>query len=115
LDGTRFDAWTRRRFGLATGGAVAGLLGLASLHEAEAKKKNKKKRKKKKQCKKLGQGCDTSVKKKKCCSERQLCSTIQGQGSRTFCCKQNGEGCSRDEDCCGNDFCGNDNKCRIPS
>lgn len=118
MDGTQFDAWTRRRFGLATGSAVASVLGLMSLDDAEAKKKNKNKKRKKnkkKKCKKLGEGCDPTVKKKKCCSERQLCAPISGQGSDLFCCKQNGESCSRDSDCCGNDFCGSDNKCRIPS
>jgi len=29
MDGSRFDAWTRRRFGLVTGGALAAALGLA--------------------------------------------------------------------------------------
>ena len=39
MDGSQFDAWTRRRFGMAAGGAaVASLLGLA---DANAKHKNK--------------------------------------------------------------------------
>lgn len=115
MDGTRFDAWTRRRFGLATGGAVASVLGLMGLDDAEAKKKNKNKnKKKKKKCKKLGQGCDITVKKKKCCSSSQLCAQVSHLGSGLFCCKQHDDSCSRDQDCCGNDFCGSNNRCQIP-
>jgi hypothetical protein len=44
---SRFDTWTRRRFGLATGGAVTTLLGVSNWQDAAAKKgKNKKKGKK---------------------------------------------------------------------
>jgi hypothetical protein len=116
LDGTRFDAWTRRRFGLATGGAVASLLGLMNLDDAEAKKKNKNKnkkknRKKKKKCKKLGQGCDITTKNKKCCSENQLCAQVQHLGGGDFCCKPPGDSCSRDQDCCGSNICGNSGRC----
>ena len=45
MDDSRFDAWTRRRFGLAAGGLSASLLGLVSLDDAAAKKKRKKKKK----------------------------------------------------------------------
>lgn len=122
MDGTRFDAWTRRRFGMASGGALAGLLGLSLLESEAAKKhgnhkhknknKNKNKnKKKKKKCRKLGQSCDTSVKKKKCCNSAQLCSTVKGQGSQTFCCKQVSQSCSDSDDCCGDNTCSN-GKCK---
>ena len=47
MDGSRFDAWTRRRFGLAAGGAIGSLLGLqiAGSDDAEAKKRKKRCRK----------------------------------------------------------------------
>jgi hypothetical protein len=125
LDGTRFDAWTRRRFGMATGGALAGLLGLSQLDSEAAKRhgnhnnnhKNKHKHKnknKKKKCRKLGQSCDTSVKKKKCCNSSQLCSTIKGQGSQTFCCKQITQSCQNTVDCCGDNTCDSNGKCKAP-
>ena len=59
MDSSRFDTWTRRRFGLATGGMVATLARLASPADADAKNKNKqkKKTKKKQRCRKLGQIC----------------------------------------------------------
>ena len=41
MDGSRFDGWTRRRFGLAAGGAVTALLGLAGRRDAAAKHGNK--------------------------------------------------------------------------
>jgi hypothetical protein len=42
---SRFDTWTRRRFGLATGGALTTLLGATSWQDAAAKKKGKNKKK----------------------------------------------------------------------
>jgi len=100
LDGTRFDSWTRRRFGLATGGALASILGMASVADVDAKKKNKKKK-----CRKLGQTCDINDKNKKCCNEKQDCAQVQGLGSSNFCCKSLNEGCSVNTDCCGNRKC----------
>jgi hypothetical protein len=112
LDGSRFDAWTRRRFGLATGGAaVASLLGSIGVHEAEAKKK----RKKKKKCRKLQQSCDQSNKKKKCCNKNQLCAQVSHLGSGNHCCKQRGQGCSEDADCCGSDRCDGNDTCQLPN
>lgn len=113
MDGERFDAWTRRRFGLAAGGAAASMLGLLGLDDAEAKKKKNKKKNKnkknknKKQCRKLGQTCDQTQKNKKCCNQNQLCAQVQGLGSGNFCCKQRGSGCSVNTDCCGSDKCTN--------
>jgi hypothetical protein len=117
LDGTRFDAWTRRRFGLMTGGAIASTLGLAGLLDADAKKKNNKNKNKnkKKKCKKLQQSCDQSKKNKKCCNKNQLCAQVSHLGSGNHCCKQRGSGCSEDADCCGNDRCGGNDTCELPN
>lgn len=110
MDGSRFDAWTRRRFGLAASGITASLLGLASVAESEAKKKNNKnknknKKKKKKKCRKLGQTCDINQKNQKCCSNNQDCAQVQGLGSSNFCCKSHNTSCSVNTDCCGNRKC----------
>jgi hypothetical protein len=42
---SRFDAWTRRQFGLAAGGLAAALLGVAPGTNTDAKKKKRKKKK----------------------------------------------------------------------
>jgi hypothetical protein len=39
MEGSRFDAWTRRRFGLAAGGVAGSLFGLLAREAAESKKK----------------------------------------------------------------------------
>jgi len=54
MEGSRFDAWTRRQFGRAAAGGVATLLGVAALDDTAAKKG---KNNKKKGCKKKGQHC----------------------------------------------------------
>jgi N-acetylglucosamine-6-sulfatase len=48
MDDSLFDAWTRRRFGLATGGSLATLLGLLRLDETDAKNKKARRRRKRK-------------------------------------------------------------------
>lgn len=63
MDDSRFDAWTRRRFGLITGGALATLLGLLDLDEADASRKSRRRRKRKRKQKRrekrrdANQGC----------------------------------------------------------
>src|SRR5262245_57177368 len=37
MDVSRFEGWTRRRFGLASGGALTALLGITQWQEAAAK------------------------------------------------------------------------------
>jgi hypothetical protein len=99
MDGSRFDAWTRRKFGLAAGGAVAALVGMTGLTDTEAKKKKKKK------CRKLGQTCDINTKNQKCCKKNEDCAQVQGLGSSNFCCKPHNANCSVNTDCCGNRKC----------
>lgn len=48
MDELPFDTWTRRRFGLATGGALGALLGLLGLGDSESKNNTKRKRRKRK-------------------------------------------------------------------
>jgi hypothetical protein len=67
MDGSRFDAWTRRRMSLATGGLLASFCGIGVFAGVEAKKCKGNKRKCGKKC----------ISKKKCCG---------GCGEQT-CCK----------------------------
>jgi hypothetical protein len=103
MDGSRFDAWTRRRFGMATG---AVLLGVSVLVDAEAKNKNRKKKKKRRrrrrrqeQCLILRTPCTPGAEPACCsgllCSQVGLDSIIQ-----TFCCNTEGNPCSLETDCC---------------
>jgi uncharacterized protein HemX len=117
LDDTQFDTWTRRRFGLAAGGAAASVLGLLGAiglgdHEAEARQKHNKnknrksnKRKRKDKCRKLGDACNDSRRNQQCCNDNQLCAQVTQFGSGNFCCKQNGYNCQFDSDCCGKNRC----------
>ena len=107
MDGSRFDNWTRRRFGLAAGGFAASLLGLARLEEAEAKNnkpKKDKKPKKAKKCKKLGTGCNPTAKFKKCCGPG-VCQSVDSVGGNRCCQTLSGSVCSSDSECCGNMRC----------
>ncbi|MCA9878281.1 MAG: hypothetical protein KC442_10885 [Thermomicrobiales bacterium] len=125
MDETRFDAWTRRRFGLAAGGAAASVLGLLgaiglSDPDAEARKKHNKnknrknnKRKRKPKCRKLGDACDNNRRNQQCCNDNQLCAQVSEFGSGDYCCKQNGYGCQSSSDCCGKNRCRN-GLCQIP-
>ena len=121
MDDTRFDTWTRRRFGLAAGGTAAavlgGLLGTIGLGEEDAEaarkhrnnNKNRKsnKRKRDEKCRKLGNACDDNRRNQQCCNDNQLCAQVSQLGSGTFCCKQNGSNCQGDSDCCGRNRCRN--------
>ena len=99
MDATRFDAWTRRRFGLAAGGAVAAALGLGGPIESEAGKK-------KMRCRKLQQSCKPSGRKKRCCKGKGLlCEIVVGLNGR-HCCRGVGAACTETADCCGFLDCG---------
>jgi hypothetical protein len=94
MDGSRFDAWTRRRFGLTAGGATVALLAGVRA-DAVAKKKNKKK---KKRCKKLLQPCSPGG-KRKCCNVLG-CFPTTPLGSDYRCCKKLNAECGVDDECC---------------
>jgi hypothetical protein len=58
MDDTRFDAWTRRQFGLVSAGLLGALLGLAGTSDqATAKHKHRKHHKPRQRCQQLGQFC----------------------------------------------------------
>jgi hypothetical protein len=104
MDGSRFDAWTRRRFGLAAGGLAGSLLALMGLDDAEAKKKHKKHKKHKKRCRKLGQSC-TQGGKRKCCSNKGLACQIfdTDHPDARRCCLRGTAACTEDSECCSQD------------
>jgi hypothetical protein len=104
MPNSQFDAWTRRRFGLATGGGLATLLGLVGTSIAEAKKRKKRK----KRCRKLGRNCKPGG-KRKCCGTLK-CDRISFEDSpKTRCCRKEGDPCADNRDCCA-DLC-----CPLPS
>jgi hypothetical protein len=102
MDAKRFDAWTRRRFGLGASGLAASLLGFQGLDEAEGKKKNHKHKNKGKhkhkgqKCKKAGTGC--KPKKRRCCNGL-ACQAVPGFGGLR-CCAGAGAECLHAQDCC---------------
>ena len=105
VDDSRFDTWTRRKFGLAAGGAAAGgLLALAGLDDADARRRGRRRRRRP-QCRRLGQTCNDEIKEQKCCRASQLCAQVTGRGSGNFCCQQIGSSCETSTDCCGNNAC----------
>ena len=109
---SRFAAWTRRRFGLASGAALAGLLGV-DREQAAARKKRKRR------CKRRFAPC-TPGGKRKCCNTLK-CGVpfeLQGTGStETRCCYGEGHSpCMVDNDCCYPAFCSGPNgECQVNS
>ncbi len=105
MDGSQFDVWTRRSFGLAAGGLSASLLTVAGV---EAKKKRKKKKKKK--CINLGQSCDPVESPPSKCCDCLACGPTDISGENA-CCRPGGAACSAaaPQECCSgqciNGFC----------
>lgn len=88
MDGGRFDAWTRRRFGLVAGGLVASLLGMPRLEPAAAGK-----------CRDLRQPCG---KRKPCCKGKNLkCGTTLDLPEGQHCCRPVQGRCEIGNQCCG--------------
>jgi hypothetical protein len=106
VDSSRFDAWTRRRFGIATAGIVAGLLGLGERDDAPAKRKRKRKRRKQKQkpkCEQHRTRCNPKNDKELCCGGL-ACDEVPELGGH-HCCRQLFGDCQQDSDCCANTVC----------
>ena len=98
MDDTRFDAWTRRRFGLAAGGLAATVLGLAGIEDAQTRKKRKKR------CKRLGASCKSGG-KRTCCGTLR-CDRISFEPSpKTRCCRKKDQPCVDNHDCCAGLCC----------
>ncbi len=114
LDGTRFDAWTRRRFGLMTGGAIASTLGLAGLLDADAKKKkNKNKNKKKKQnrCITVGNTQVLCPKGEVCCDPTRSTGPGCAPPDSPVCCLSTGFAHGADFVCCATSSEGTNGVC----
>ena len=93
MDGSRFDAWTRRRIGLAAGGVTLSLLGLFTLGEDAAGKKR---------CKRLGKRC---TKPKRCCGKLDCDIPATTMSEQKRCCKRKGKPCTSDPNCCQGLLC----------
>lgn len=97
VDGTRFDGWTRRRFGIAAGGMAAtlpGVAGIAGIPDAEATRKGKNKQHKRR-CRKASHAC-TPGGKHTCCGDLHCREVPVKMLDETefFCCKSAGKSCS---------------------
>jgi hypothetical protein len=104
MNESRFDAWTRRRFGLAASGFAATALGLVGSENAATKKKRKKR------CKKLGAGCKPGG-KRRCCKNLR-CDRIAFEPSpRKRCCRRIDQPCADNHDCCANLCCSPSGQC----
>ena len=99
MDGSRFDAWTRRGFGLAAGGLAGSLLAQAAPLATEAKKKKKKKKNK---CREFGDSCSSNGKDACCCG--LACQPVNSSGK--FCCRSGGSECSAPSECCSGNCVG---------
>lgn len=105
MDGSRFAAWTRRRFGTLAGGMFATALGFVEREQVSAKKK-------KKRCRKLGKTCKKDGNNKKKCCGSLKCDTISFEPStQTRCCRKIGQGCADNLDCCAFLCCATDGTC----
>ena len=104
MDGSRFDAWTRRRFGVAAGGFAASLFSIVTCQEPAASKKKKRKRRKKRKerCLSLRVAC-TPEGTDPCC-DGLPCDEVLGTPG-FFCCKPPQSRCSVNQECCGNRVC----------
>jgi len=91
MDAKHFDAWTRRRFGLAAGSAIAALFALRDADHVGARKRR---------CKKLGRACAFSG--GHCCGKLQCDYNYftDSVPNDTFCCKPDGASCTSHESCC---------------
>ncbi len=92
MDGSQFDAWTRRGFGAAAGGLAGSLLAMAAIPGAKAKKKKRK-------CKKLNDTCNDG--KKKCCCGFECREVLNNNGGRR-CCRAVGFPAESAQECCTN-------------
>src|SRR5687768_3587282 len=90
MEGTRFDALTRRALGGAAGSLAASLLAIGARHTTAAKKKR---------CKKLTQACRPGSKKKRCCKNLRCGELFDLSGTR--CCRPLRAVCGNDTECCG--------------
>jgi hypothetical protein len=139
MDGSRFDAWTRRSLGLAAGGLAAAMVSLTTPNAAGKKKK------KEKTCRKILETCSTTGSGPSCCGTlncdivgttglhcclglRSSCDAANNRccghlkcaeptdEDETICCASAGDPCEVDRDCCadaGDAFCNVGGECEL--
>jgi hypothetical protein len=116
MDGSRFDAWTRRRFGAAAVGLAVGCLGLGSLtdrtavgNNRNASSKHRRKKKKRRRgevnpaCEPLRSRCNPHNTRELCCNGLACGVVADLDGNR--CCRLRYGECASDGDCCNNLRC----------
>ena len=117
MDGSRFDAWTRRRFGSAVVGALAAVLGHAAGYDAagktrrhKGKRKHTKPRFRNRKCEPHRTSCNPKNERRLCCAPL-ACGEVPELGGH-HCCARRFQGCTQDSDCCNNTVC-RDGACDI--
>ena len=104
MDPSRFDAWTRRRFGAAAASAVTALLGARAEEGARARRKKRKRRSRTKhRCEQLRTPCNPRNDRELCCNGL-ACGLVPELGGH-HCCRWRYVECEINADCCGNLRC----------
>ena len=116
MEGSRFDAWTRRRFGAAAVGLTGACFGLGTVtdltvggQDASARQRRKKKKKKKRRgevnpaCEPLRSRCNPHNTRELCCNGLACGVVADLDGNR--CCRLRYGECTSDGDCCNNLRC----------
>lgn len=117
MDGSRFDAWTRRRFGGAVIGALVTVVALAAKPAAadgDLRRKRKKRRARKRldnrACEAHRTSCNPKNERRLCCAPL-ACAQVPELGG-FHCCARRFQPCTQDSDCCNNTVC-RDGACDI--
>jgi hypothetical protein len=104
VEQTRFDSWTRRRFGVAVGGLSGALLAMTGGTATKAKKKKCKKT----TCCIAVRGSCSTTSGDQCCSPA-TCGQRTGIEGITVCCIPQGQACTNipgsQLECCGSLEC----------
>ncbi|MGH2616810.1 MAG: hypothetical protein ACRDJC_16365 [Thermomicrobiales bacterium] len=100
MNGSLFDGWTRRRFGLAAGSTVAATLGVSAIGAVKAKRKKRKKR-----CRRINQSCRTNSKKKRCCKHLSCNEAKTNSPTGLRCCRLHQAVCESEMECCSSLQC----------
>ena len=102
MDAKHFDAWTRRKFGLAAGSALAALLALRNEDDAGARRRR---------CLRQGRVCTSTG--RRCCGKLECQNTFaNGTWDNDVCCKPDGESCSAETICCRTNCDAASGKCK---
>jgi hypothetical protein len=108
MERSRFDSWTRRRFGATAAGAITVLFGLGEDESARAKRKNKRKKRKRGKpnlrCEQLRTPCNPRNDRELCC-DGLSCGIVPELGTGHHCCRWRFNDCESDADCCNNLRC----------